>query len=89
MTNIEPIGDNGCASSDNEQIGINVHGVAANELVISKRRSRYTTEDFEMAIQAVKSGAMNRFKAALTFGIPKTTLFRMVDADGNIKSNEK
>ena len=85
LSNIEPITDNGCGLIENVPIGTSISGVTASDFVITKRRHRYTKEALEMAIQAVKSRTMHRFKASQTFGIPKTTLFRIVDADGNIK----
>ena len=53
--------------------------------MFTSRRRGFTNEALDDAVQAVKSRSMNRFRAAKTFGIPKTTLFRIVDADGNIR----
>lgn len=54
----------------------------------TRRRRGFTKEALDMAVQAIKSRAMNRFRAAVTYGIPKTTLFRIVDADGNLREPE-
>ena len=84
LTSFEPISEAGHGLYENETIG-NITGGVTSEFVVTKRRRGFTNEALEMAIQAVKSRAMNRFRASRTFGIPKTTLFRIVDADGNIK----
>jgi DNA-directed RNA polymerase specialized sigma24 family protein len=39
-----------------------------------KRYSDYNPEDLEMAVQAVKSGAMNSYQAARHFHVPRGTV---------------
>ena len=57
--------------------------------LFSTRRRGFSDEALISAIEAVKAHTMNRFTAAKTFGVPKSTLFRIIDADGTIRGNYK
>lgn len=43
------------------------------------RRFQYEKNKMEEAVKAVQSGAMNAFKASKTFGIPRTTLRKILE----------
>ena len=39
-----------------------------------RQRKHYSDEDMAMALEMVRSGQMTKTKAALTFGVPRTTM---------------
>ena len=39
-----------------------------------KKNIQYSSENMKLAITAVKSKAMSKSKAAITYGVPRTTL---------------
>lgn len=49
-------------------------------------RSKWTKEDLQNAVAAVKEGGMSRQGASKTFSIPRRTLSRYVDKNENKKS---